>query len=52
MLSLNSIFVVRAENQRVCSGSILDFQTDLRKRFDFEVLSDSHETYPENGHYL
>ena len=54
MLYLNSTFVVRAEHRRVCCCSNLDSRTDLlvRNGFDFEVLSDSHETYPENGHYL
>ena len=54
MLSLNSTYVVRAVNRRVCCGSNLDSRTNLQVRngFDFEVHSDSHETYPENGHYL
>jgi hypothetical protein len=52
MVSLNSTFVVCAENWCVWCGSNLESQTDLRDGFDFEELSDSHETYPENAHYL
>jgi hypothetical protein len=49
MLSSNSTLVLRAENQRVCYGSDLESQTDLRNELDFKVLSDSFETYPEMG---
>ncbi len=53
MLFSNSTFVLRAENQCVCCGSDLESWTDLiRNDLDFEVLSDSFETYPDNGHYL
>ena len=51
MLSWNSTFVVRAEHRRVCCGSNLDSRTDLlvRNGFDFEVLSDSLETFQKMG---
>ncbi len=52
MLLSNSTFVLRAENWCVCCGSDLESRTDLRNELDFEVLYDSLETYPENGHYL
>jgi hypothetical protein len=52
MLSSNSTFVLRAENRCVCCGSDLESLTDLLNGLDFEVLSDSFETYPDNGHYL
>ena len=53
MLFSNSTFLLRAENQCVCRGSDLESWTDLiRNDLDFEVLSDSFETYPDNGHYL
>ncbi len=32
--------------------SDLESWTDLYNELDFEVLSDSFKTYPENGHYL
>ncbi len=56
MLSLNLTCVLplllRSENQCVCCGSDLESQTDLRNEFDFEIHSDSFETYPDNKHYL
>ncbi len=52
MLFSNSTFVLRAENQCVCCGSDLESRTDLRNELDIEELSDSFETYPDNGHYL
>ncbi len=44
ILSLNSTFVARAENWCVCCVSNSEFQTDLRKGFDFEELAPSPGT--------
>jgi hypothetical protein len=35
----------------VCSGSDLGYRTDLCNGLDFEIHSDSFETYPDNRHY-